>query len=128
MRRTLFALALVATAGLACGKADTVLRVTLDPVDTSASPVTWLASQVAIGDESRTMDINSPDGQPLDLSAGTSYTVEISHTYSGAATVFVAALDDANTVVLNGSGSLPELAVGQLNDIEVVWQAPPTSP
>ena len=61
MRRTLFALALVATTSLACGKADTVLRVTLDPVDTSASPVTWLASQVAIGDESRTMDINSPN-------------------------------------------------------------------
>src|SRR6266540_6803612 len=84
----------------ACGNANTVLLVNLDPSDVST--VTMLASQVAIGDESRTMDIVSPDGQPISLVYGTSYTLEIPHQYSGAVQVFVAGLDADNVVVLNG--------------------------
>jgi len=116
-------LALVAFSASACGNANTVLLVNLDPSDVST--VTTLASQVAIGEESRTRDIGSPDGQPLSLAAGTSYTLEIPHQYSGAVQVFVAGLDSNNTVVLNGTGSRDSLDVGKLNDVEVVWQASP---
>jgi hypothetical protein len=123
MRRTLFVLALLVISGVGCGNAESVLRVNLDP--STVSSVTLLASQVTIGDESRTMDIASPDGQPISLSDGTSYTVEIPYQYSGAVQIFVAGLDASNTVVLNGTGSLDSLDQGHLNDVEVSWQPSP---
>ena len=123
MRRTLLVLALLVISGVGCGSADSVLRVNLDP--STVSSATLLASQVTIGDESRTMDVASPDGQPISLSDGTSYTIEIPHQYSGAVQVFVAGLDASNTVVLNGTGSLDSLNQGHLNDVQVFWQASP---
>ena len=123
MRKTLLVLAFVVISGVGCGSADSVLRVNLDP--SPVSSVTLLASQVTIGGESRTMDIASPDGQPISLSDGTSYTLEIPHQYSGAVQVFVAGLDASNTVVLNGTGSLDSLDQGHLNDVQVSWQASP---
>ena len=87
--------------------------------------MTLLASQATVGSESRTMDIASPDGQPIALSAGTSYTLEIPHQYSGAVQVFVAGLDVNNTVILNGTGSLDSLNQGHLNEVEVAWLTNP---
>ena len=118
--KTVALLALLVLSASACGNANTVLLVNLDPSDVGT--VTMLASQVAIGDESRTMDIASPDGQPISLTNGSSYTLEIPHQYSGPVQVFVAGLDAANTVVLNGTGARDSLDVGKLNDVEVVWQ------
>ena len=123
MRKTLLVLALLVISGVACGNADSVLRVNLDP--SPASSVTLLASQVTIGSESRTMDIASSDGQPISLSDGTSYTIEIPYQDSGAVQVFVAGLDASNTVVLNGTGSVDSRNQGHLNDVEVAWQASP---
>lgn len=123
MRRTRFTLALLAISGAACGSANSVLQVNLAPSDANA--VTLLASQVTIGNESRTMDIASPDGQPLSLSDGTSYTLEIPHQYSGAVQVFVAGLDVGNTVVLNGTGGLDSLDPGHLNQVDVAWLTSP---
>jgi len=40
--------------------------------------------------------------------------------------VIVTGLDANNTVLLNGTGSLDELNVGHLNDVEVVWLASPS--
>lgn len=122
-RLALLVLALLASSGVACGSADSVLRVNLPPSDVSS--VTLLASQVTIGSETRTMDIASPDGQPISLSDGTSYTLEIPHKFSGAVQVFVAGLDASKTVVLNGTGSLDSLNQGHLNDVEVTWQTSP---
>jgi hypothetical protein len=121
--KALLVLVLLAGSGVACGSADSVLRVNLAPSDVSS--VTMLASQVIIGNEARTMDIASPDGQPLSLSDGTSYTLEIPHQYSGTVQVFVAGLDAGNTVVLNGTGSLDSLNQGHLNDVEVTWLTNP---
>jgi hypothetical protein len=123
LSKALLVLALLAGSGVACGSADSVLRVNLDPSDVSS--VTLLASQVTIGNETRTMDIASPDGQPISLTDGTSYTLEIPHQYSGPTQVFVAGLDAANTVVLNGAGSLDSLNQGHLNEVEVVWLTNP---
>jgi hypothetical protein len=123
MRKTLLILALLVISGAACGSADTVLRVNLASSDVSS--VMLLASQVTIGDQTRTMDIASPDGQPISLSSGTSFTMEIPHQYSGAVQVFVAGLDASNTVLLNGTGSLDSLSTGHLNDVDVTWQASP---
>jgi len=123
VRRSLFVLALLVISGVACGSADSVLRVNLDP--STVDSVTMLASQVMIGGESRTIDIVSPDGQPISLLDGTSYTVEIANHYSGAVQVFVAGLDANNTVILNGTGSLDSLNQGHLNDVEVAWQPSP---
>jgi len=123
MQRILVVLALLAIWGVGCGSEDSVLRVNLD--HSTANSVYLLASQVTIGGESRTMDIAPPDGQPLSLSNGTSYTLEIPHQYSGAVQVFVAGLDASNTVVLNGTGSLDSLDQGHLNDVEVYWLTGP---
>jgi hypothetical protein len=123
MRKTLFILVLFVNSGIACGSADSVLRVNLDSSD--ATTVTQLASQISVGTEFRTKDIQSPDGQPISLSAGTSFTLEIPHQYSGAVQVFVAGLDANSTVLLNGAGSLDALNVGHLNDLEVAWQPSP---
>jgi hypothetical protein len=116
-------LALLMVSAGACGNANTVLQVNFDPTDVGT--VTLLASQVVIGGESRTMDIKSPDSQPISLATGTSYTLEIPHQYSGAVQVFVAGLDAKGTVVLSGTGSRGPLNVGTFNDVEVVWQASP---
>jgi hypothetical protein len=123
MRNALLVLALMVISEVGCGSADSVLRVNLDP--STVSSVTLLASQVTIGGESRTLDIASRDGQPISLSDGTSYTIEIPPQYSGAVQVFVAGLDSSNTVVLNGTGSLDSLDQGHLNDVQVSWQASP---
>lgn len=122
MPKTLLTLALLIS-GVACGNADSVLRVNLAPSDLSS--VTLLASQVTIADQSRSMDIASPDGQPIVLTDGTSYTVEIPYQDSGTVQVFVAGLDASNTVVLNGSGSLDSFNQGHLNDVAVAWQTSP---
>ncbi len=122
MRRSLLVLALMIS-GVGCGSTDSVLQVNLDP--STVSSVTLLASQATIGGESRTMDIASPDGQPISLSDGTSYTIEIPHQYSGAVQVFVAGLDANNTVVLNGTGGLDSLDQSQVNSVQVSWQPTP---
>ncbi len=119
MRNRLVGLVLFAGWGIGCGSADSVLRVNLDP--STVSSVTTLATQTTVGGEQRTEDVGSQDGPPIDLSNGTSYTIQIPHQFSGAATVAVTGLDANNMVLLNGNGSLGELMVGQLNDVEVAW-------
>jgi hypothetical protein len=121
VRKRLLALVLLAASGVACGSADSVLRVNLDRSDVSS--VTLLASQTTIGNElPRTVDVKSPDGSPISLTNGTSYTIEIPRQYSGAVQVFVAGLDASGTLLLNGAGGLDALNVGHLTDVEVVWQ------
>jgi hypothetical protein len=119
MRNKLVGLLLFAGWGIGCGSADSVLRVNLDP--SPVNSVTTLATQTTVGGEHRPEDIGSQDGPPIDLSNGTSYTIQIPHQYSGAAQIVVTGLDANNTVLLNGTGSLDELNVGQLNDVEVAW-------
>ena len=113
-------LCLLATCSLVgCGSSDSVLRITLSP--SAVEAVAYLQSQVSVGDEVRNLQIVPPDGQPISLNYGTSFTVQIDRKYSGPVGVFVAALDASNVVLLNGSGSLPALEVGELNDVVVVW-------
>jgi len=83
MRNKLVGLLLFASSGIGCGSADSVLRVNLDP--SPVDSVTTLATQTTVGGEQRTEDIGSQAGPPIALAAGTSYTVQIPHQYSGAA-------------------------------------------
>jgi hypothetical protein len=123
MRKTLLGLLLFTVSSTGCGSTNSVLEITLDP--SAVSSVTMLATQTTIGDVSRTEDIGSQDGPPISLASGPSYTIEIPHQYSGAVQVLVDGLDATNTLVLSGTGSLPSLNVGHLNNVEVSWQPSP---
>ena len=123
MRKTVLGLLLFTISSTGCGSTNSVLEVTLDP--SIVSSVTMLATQTTIGDVSRTEDIGSQDGPPISLASGTSYTIEIPHQYSGAVHVLVDGLDASNTLLLSGTGSLPLLDAGHLNNVEVIWQPGP---
>ncbi len=118
-RRTCAVLATLGAAlgpGAACTSPDSVVLVQVRGA--VAVPIRQLAVEATVGGQTRSLRVPDQPAAPFFLP--TNFSLQIPRAVSGSLRVAVTAFDEGGRTIGTGSGTLPELAVGLTDEMEVV--------
>jgi hypothetical protein len=118
-RRTCAVLATLGAAlapAAACTPADSVVLVQVQGA--VAVPIHQLAVEVKVGSQTRSLRV--PEQPTASFFLPTNFSLQIPRAVTGSLRVAVTAVDEGGATIATGSGTLPELAVGLTDEMEVV--------